>query len=178
MGKCKSIETEIFSFNIHEISGFPHNVTEHNIFIQPNKILVSNIESIQLSVRNSAQGKKLIEAHYDRKPIIVVFYIINAPSIEKDLILFENKFKEKLNCSYVIGTFNNVSSILVDGTVLIEKDKCFCVALFNLSLGKVVDFTTTYIHETNRKGALVLGLRPRYSNLIIEKIEINNCEGE
>jgi len=178
MGKYKTIETEIYSFNIHEISGFPHNVTEHNIFIQPNKILASNIEPIRFSVRNINQGKTLIQAHYNTKPIIIAFYSINAPSIEDDLSLFDNKYKEILNCSYVIGTFNNVSSILVDGTVLIEKDKCFCVALFNLSLGKVVDFTTTYIHETNRKGALVLGLQPLYSNLIIEKIVLNNYKGE
>lgn len=172
----KTVKSEAYSFNIHEISGYPHNVTENNIFIQPNKIIISSIEPIRLSLRGSDQGKPLVEARYHSKPLIVVFYSNNAPSIKKDLMLFGNKYKEKLNCDYVVGTFNNVSSVLIDGTVLMEKDKCFCVALFNLNLGKTLDFVTSYIHETNRTGALVIGLRPVYSNLVIEKIDISNKE--
>ena len=177
MGTQKLIETDksdSYSFNIHEISGFPHNVTEHHIFIQPNNIIMSTIEPIRLSERKNNLGKPIIEAHYDSKPLIVIFYSFNAPSIEKDITLFESKYKEKLNCDYVVGTFNNVSSVLLNGTVLMEKDQCFCVALFDLSLGKTLDFVTNYIHETNRMGALIVGLIPAYSNLVIEKIDINN----
>lgn len=168
MGKIEIIQKIVKDttvYCIYEVSGFPYCITENNIIIDAQNTLLSKIHSTEL---NRWQNHSMSENICDDEPLMVVFYSFNAPSIHDDLALFNRSYANKLDCSYVIGHFNNFSAQLSNEIEYMKNEKCFSIALFNKSKEEVIDFAVSYIQDTKRVGALVVKKGKRGFHIRIE----------
>jgi len=153
----KKVSIEGIDYFVTGGSGFPEVVTANNTFIDANNILGSSINPVKIINKKSVEEGKYTEAVYHFHPIKVVFYSLKDMETVWDISIFNEYFKNSLHCDYVLGIFNHCSGLFPNKTPYMSANKCFSVALFNKTQDEAIDFAISYIHKTNRIGALIVG---------------------
>lgn len=166
----KEILIDNISYHIICGDGFPCCLTASHVFISRDRILERTLEPVGEKEKTIA-NKKVLELVYKSNPVIIVFYSLGTHELCGDIELFNHYLKNKLKCPYVIGGFNRCGASFQKGKIFMEDNQCFCVALFEKKLEEVINFAVSFVHETKRVGALLVGKTLGCSTITIESDE-------